>query len=145
MANKPAYFYIQSAVIPYRWAHGGRAGRLEVLMITSLKKKRWIIPKGVQEPGLSPAASAAQEAMEEAGVEGQVSKKPIGSYLYRKWGGTCHVLVYCLKVEIVHGTWAEDHRQREWVDLEAAIERTREEALKSLLRSVPDFLLPGSA
>lgn len=142
MANKPAYFYIQSAVIPYRWAHGGRDEQLEVLMITSLKKKRWIIPKGVQEPGLSPAASAAQEGMEEAGVEGQVSKKPIGSYQYRKWDATCHVLEFCLKVEIVHGTWAEDHRQRKWFELEAAIERTREEAL---LRSVPDFLLAGSA
>lgn len=145
MANRPAYFYIQSAVIPYRWVGTGRDGRLEVLMITTLKKKRWIIPKGIQEPGMSPAASAAQEAMEEAGIEGQTSKEPLGSYQYQKWGGTCHVLVYCLKVEVVHETWAEDHRQRQWFDLEAAIERTREEALRSLLRSLPDFLLASSA
>jgi phosphohistidine phosphatase len=144
MANKPAYFYIQSAVIPYRWVPGDRDERLEVLIITSLKKKRWIIPKGIKEPGLPPAASAAQEALEEAGIEGQVSKEPIGSYQYQKWGGTCRVLVYCLKVEIVHETWAEDHRQRQWVDLETAIERTREEKLKSLLRSLPDFLSTGS-
>jgi phosphohistidine phosphatase len=144
MANRPAYFYIQSAIIPYRWVGKGLDGRPEVLMITSLKKKRWIIPKGVQEPGLSPAASAAQEAMEEAGIEGQVSKEPIGSYQYQKWGGTCQVLVYCLKVEIVHETWAEDHRQRQWVDLETAIVQTREQKLKSLLRSLPDFLSTGS-
>ena len=48
MSQVPEHFYTQSAVIPYR----ERNGAIEVLMITSRKRKRWVIPKGVREPEL---------------------------------------------------------------------------------------------
>jgi 8-oxo-dGTP pyrophosphatase MutT (NUDIX family) len=67
--------YQQSGVIPYRRVQN----QLEILLITSIRRGRWIIPKGLVEPHLSPAESACQEAWEEAGVVGQVDSKPLGS------------------------------------------------------------------
>jgi 8-oxo-dGTP pyrophosphatase MutT (NUDIX family) len=66
--------YKQSGVIPYR----KKQGKIEVMLITSRNKGRWIIPKGVIEPDLNPRASAAKEAFEEAGVQGDVHSKLLG-------------------------------------------------------------------
>ncbi|MDJ0958986.1 MAG: NUDIX hydrolase [Arenicellales bacterium] len=136
MSDVPDYFFVQSAVIPYRKHHGD----IEILLITSRKKRRWVIPKGVKEPELSPTDSAAQEALEEAGIEGQVSEYPIGHYEYDKWGGTCRVVVFTMKVEKVHAEWLESYRDREWVSIEQAASRVNEKQLKKMLRSMPDFL-----
>ena len=86
------------------WRHSPKRGsQLEVLLITSLNSKRWIMPKGWPEPDLSPAENAAREAFEEAGVTGKISPQPIGSYHYlkeRKDGGgvPCSVEVFALAV-----------------------------------------------
>ena len=133
MLERPEYYYTQSAVIPYRRTGGG----LEILMITSRKKKRWVLPKGIVEPGLSPRDSAAREALEEAGIEGAISTESCGSYRYEKWGGTCTVDVFPMAVETVHDRWLEDFRDREWVSLEEAAARVREEDLRGILRSLP--------
>ena len=137
----PEYFYTQSAVIPYRQ----RDGRLEILLISSRKKKRWVIPKGVKEPHLSPQASAAKEALEEAGVMGPVSNRAIGSYAYEKWGGTCKVQVHAMAVDTVLEHWEESYRDREWLSLDEASGRLDELALRRLLKSLPDFLRGASA
>lgn len=136
MQEKPDYYYNQSAVIPYRY----NLNLSEILMITSRKKKRWVIPKGIIEPGLSPPDSAAKEALEEAGVEGLVSDSAIGSYQYDKWGGTCSVQVYVMHVEKVLKDWPESYRDREWVSLEIATERVTEQKLKEILQELPAFL-----
>ncbi len=49
MRTQPDYFYNQSAVIPFRF----RRDKLEVLLITSRRRKRWIIPKGIVEQDLT--------------------------------------------------------------------------------------------
>ena len=136
MSDVPDYFFVQSAVIPYRKHNDD----IEILLITSRKKRRWVIPKGVKEPDLSPPDSAAQEALEEAGIEGLVSEHPIGRYEYKKWGGTCRVEVFIMKVQKVHAEWLESHRDREWVSLEQAASRVNEKELKKMLKTMPDFL-----
>jgi 8-oxo-dGTP pyrophosphatase MutT (NUDIX family) len=73
MVPPPESIYRQSGAVPFRV----RDGTIEVLLITSLTSGRWIIPKGIIEPPLSSAASAAQEAFEEAGVRGELSG-PVG-------------------------------------------------------------------
>ncbi len=132
MLEKPEFYYQQSAVIPLR----RRDGELEILMITSRKKKRWVLPKGVIEPDLSPPASAAKEALEEAGIEGSVAATPVGTYRYRKWGGTCTVEVYTMEVKTVHPTWEEDFRDRQWLTPEEAASRVDEDELRRILRSL---------
>ncbi len=138
MSQTPAWFFNQSAVIPYRI----KAGKIEVLLITSRKRKRWVIPKGVIEPSMSPQESATTEAWEEAGIIGQIAGPSIGVYKYQKWGGTCHVQVFLLKVETILEDWPEAIiRSRQWLSLEQAAGRVDEKTLKQMLLSLPDLLL----
>lgn len=128
----------QSAVVPYRLVNS----ELEILLITT-RKGRWIIPKGIIEPELSAAESAAKEALEEAGAIGKLEQNEIGNYTYEKWGGTCHVRVFLLRVTKVLDTWQEQFfRRRKWYALEEAIETVEEEALKKVLKKVGKHLLP---
>ena len=109
--RKPASWYRQSGVVALR----RRAGAAQVLLVTSARGKRWVIPKGIVEKGHSPARSAAKEAWEEAGVTGRIGRRLLGRYAYEKWQGVCRVLVYRLDVEAVHREWPEAHvRLRRW-------------------------------
>ena len=102
-----------------------------------------MIPKGVKEPELSPRESAAKEAVEEAGIVGQVSHESIGSYEYEKWGGTCTVQVFAMDVDTELDEWEESYRDREWLPLGEARERLDEPELRELLGSLPEFLRRG--
>lgn len=116
--SRPDYFYNQSAVIPFLWQNG----IVKILLITNRKRRKWILPKGIIEADLSPAESAAKEAAEEAGINGSVCEECIGRYRYKKWGGTCTVQVYPMKIEKILPDWPEtDMRDRIWVGVEEAI------------------------
>ena len=65
---------LQVAAIPFRYERDS----LKVLLLTTRRKRNWIIPKGWPIEGLNFCRSAEQEAMEEAGVKGSISKGPIG-------------------------------------------------------------------
>ena len=129
--DRPAYYYNQSSVIPYRL----RDGKAEVLIVRSSKKKHWVVPKGIHEPGLSAQQSAAKEALEEAGVEGKVAKKAVGNYRYQKWGATCIVEVYALEVSrvIPESEWQESHRTRQWVSPKQAASLVRQAELGPMI------------
>ncbi len=113
---------------------------MQVLLITSTGGKRWIIPKGIVEPGLSASISAAKEAEEEAGLEGTLYPTPMGTYQRKKWGGTCTVEVFLMDVEQVSDEWPESFRRRQWRTIEKAAGLVEEQDLKQLLRRVPAFL-----
>jgi 8-oxo-dGTP pyrophosphatase MutT (NUDIX family) len=132
----PDWWYRQSAVVPYRRGTDG----LEVLLITSRRRKRWVLPKGVIEPDMTPSASAAKEGWEEAGVEGTVDDMPIGVYEYNKWGGTCTVHLFLMAVTKEATDWPEAaSRSREWVSLDEAKRRLDEEDLRALLHMLPSL------
>jgi phosphohistidine phosphatase len=130
MRTRPDYYYRQSAVIPYRPRSGGG---VEILLITTRKRRRWIVPKGVVEPDLEPAESAVKEAFEEAGIRGSVAREPIGAFEYVKWGGTCRVSVFPMEVDEVLASWPEDFRGREWMTPDRAADRVREPDLRELI------------
>jgi 8-oxo-dGTP pyrophosphatase MutT (NUDIX family) len=125
--------YKQSGVIPYR----KKQGKIEVMLITSRNKGRWIIPKGVIEPDLNPRDSAAKEAFEEAGVQGDVHRKLLGIYKHRKWGDMCTVQIYAMKVRKVFRKWDETDREREWLSLKDALERLSRNDLKRVMQRLP--------
>ena len=139
--ERPDYFYTQSAVVPYRHGPNG----VEILLITSRGRRRWVIPKGIVEPFLSPAESACKEAFEEAGIEGEVSDGPLGTYQYEKWGGVCKVEVFLLRVQTEHPHWEESFRGRRWFSVDAAVSELREAALKELVATLPETLDKKSA
>lgn len=136
MSKRPDHYYRQSGVIPFR----KRKGKLELLMVTSTGKKRWVIPKGVKEPHLSPRKSAMKEAWEEAGIRGKVSRPAIGDYRYRKWGGTCTVKVFAMEVSKVVRDWEESFRDREWFSHREALRRIKGKDLQQIVRRLPNLV-----
>jgi phosphohistidine phosphatase len=138
LRDRPAYYYTQSSVIPYRM----RNGNPEILVIRSIQKKHFVVPKGIKEPGLSPQDSAAKEAREEAGVEGRVMDAALGCYRYEKWGSVCTVDVYAMEVTAVvpEHEWQERHRGREWVSPEEATKRLKQKALAPMVLALAEKL-----
>ena len=124
----------QFAALPYRDRDG-----LEVLLLTSRETRRWIIPKGWPMTGKTPHAAAAQEAKEEAGVVGRISKKTIGEFEYikRLKNGAplqCAVEVFPLKVvkQLTH--WREQNqRTAHWCSPREASELVEEPDLSALI------------
>lgn len=125
----------QYAALPWRRA----GGRLEILLITTLSTKRWVVPKGWPVEGCTPSECAAQEALEEAGVVGVPTPQAIGSFSYlkrRKTGETvpCEVAVFALEVERQRRTWPEKAvRETCWCLVDEAVERVSDPGLKRVI------------
>lgn len=117
------------------------APRLEVLLITSLRSHRWILPKGWAEDGMSLSQAAAREALEEAGVTGIITAAPIGRYHYLKekkvWGALpCRVDVFGLQVTGRRRAFAEKgDREIVWLPLAEAALRVTEPGLRHLIKN----------
>jgi 8-oxo-dGTP pyrophosphatase MutT (NUDIX family) len=119
----------QAAVIPVA---DGR-----VCMVTSSSGKRWVVPKGMIDPGRTAGEAALTEAWEEAGLVGLLTPEPVGSYLYEKYSRTHHVLVYTMQVTEEAVDWPErDVRKREWVYPAEAADRIEEPGLRGIIEAV---------
>jgi 8-oxo-dGTP pyrophosphatase MutT (NUDIX family) len=127
---------IQYAALP--WRKAGR--RIEVLLITSRETRRWVLPKGWPMKGLSPHEAAGVEAVEEAGLSGEIDPAPVGSYRYlkRDKGGEAvpiQVIVFPLRVQSQLEHWKEkDQRQFSWFRYQRAASLVVEPNLKRLIR-----------
>jgi 8-oxo-dGTP pyrophosphatase MutT (NUDIX family) len=130
---------VQYAALPVRASdkHG-----IEILLITSRRAGRWIIPKGWPKRGLTPRGTAAAEAFEEAGVVGKIGPRSIGSFTYEKWltRGTvaaCSVDVFLMQVTEQLNEWPEQHqRQHAWCSPSRAARLVEQRELSALIRSV---------
>ena len=128
MPNSPEAI-IQAAAIPLR---GGR-----VCLVTSRSGKRWVIPKGNLEDGMTAGEIALKEAWEEAGLSGSLQQEPVGSYVYEKAGQVYHVTVFLMQVNHVADNWPErGMRVRSWLTIGQAAGRVEEDSLRELIRSV---------
>lgn len=126
----------QVAALVYRY----ESEQLQILVITSRGTGRWIIPKGWPQIGRTFAETAAREAYEEAGVHGEISSHPIGSFDYYKndLPAECinqfTVAVYALHFVERAKDWPErEQRVCEWVSPHQAAERVVEIDLKRIL------------
>jgi 8-oxo-dGTP pyrophosphatase MutT (NUDIX family) len=119
----------QAGVVPLR--NG------QVCLVSSRSGKRWVVPKGCMEPGMTAGAVALQEAWEEAGLVGILRPEPIGSYVYEKDGATCHVIVFVMEVTDAVESYPEaDLRDRVWLSLPQSLTRIDDAGLRELVRSV---------
>lgn len=127
---------VQCAALPWR---RNAAGEVEVMLITSRETRRWVIPKGWLMKGIGPGGSAAQEALEEAGVLGRLGKKTVGTYGYDKRlrsGRIQHVRVRVFALEVLGelDAWKEmAERERRWMAPDVAATLVEEAALQRLL------------
>jgi len=107
----------QATAVPYR----RRDGRLEFCVITSSGGTRWGFPKGIVDPGETPAQTALKEAWEEAGIDGVIEGDPLGEYTYHKWGTELEVTGLLMRVERAGEDWPEaDLRQRRFCGADEA-------------------------
>jgi 8-oxo-dGTP pyrophosphatase MutT (NUDIX family) len=107
----------------------------QVCLVTSSSGKRWVIPKGIIDQGKTAADTALQEVWEEAGLVGVLNPDPIGTYLYEKYGGICHVTVFLLDVTRVAEDWPERTlRERCWLSPGQAILRLTDPGLRDIIR-----------
>jgi 8-oxo-dGTP pyrophosphatase MutT (NUDIX family) len=126
---------VQYAALPWRATPDG----LEILLITTLNTRRWIIPKGWPLDGLAPHDSAAREALEEAGICGTIAADAFGSFSYekiRKSGQvvTCNVSVFPMHVEQQRKRWIEKGaREMRWCKVEEALELVSMPELSQIL------------
>ncbi|HXC57386.1 MAG TPA: NUDIX hydrolase [Rhizomicrobium sp.] len=125
----------QYAALPYRLTPEG----VEILLITSRRTRRWIVPKGWPIEGLTPPASAAREALEEAGISGEMQKASLGFFHYFKTLRNnitvpCKVEVFALKVTRQRKTWAEkEAREQRWFGVAEAARLVGEPQLRRLI------------
>lgn len=129
----------QVGVLPWRLR---RDGEPKMLLITSRRRGRWIVPKGWPMKGRSAAAAASREAFEEAGIIGDISPSPVTCYRYMKAlddGSevSCRVTVFGMKVRGTLSHWREKgQRQRRWFSFTAAADRLDDAELATFVRSL---------
>jgi 8-oxo-dGTP pyrophosphatase MutT (NUDIX family) len=119
-----------------------RNNKVQVLLVQTRRRKRWIVPKGWPMEGQTPAKAAATEAFEEAGVIGKVSPICIGLYSYTKYPRQsdeplpCMVAVFPLKAEKTLKDYPEKgQRKRKWVSPQKAAEMASVPELGQILRN----------
>ena len=127
------FHFDQSAVIPYR----KKDGELQILLITSIRKKKWIIPKGFIEFNLSAFESAKKEAYEEAGIIGANETIELGNFKIDKYGGDVLIKVYSMEVVEEHEDYSEKNlRKRKWFSLDEAVKKIETPEIANMIRKL---------
>ena len=133
---RPAF--VQVAALCLR--NGARG--TEVLLIQTLTRKLWMIPKGWPMDGMTLAEAAAQEAWEEAGVRGRITTDPVGAFTYTKIKSSglpvqCRAQVFRLDVTETSDTFPEaNKRTRQWASPQKAASAVQNPQLARLLASL---------
>jgi NTP pyrophosphohydrolases including oxidative damage repair enzymes len=114
----------------------------EILLVTSRRRSRWIVPKGWIEDGEDGVEAARREAWEEAGIRTKSPPEgPVGSYTYIKTYAKrpdveCEVRIYLLRNVREKSSWPESKkRERRWVTVDDALRMLDEPALRDALRA----------
>jgi 8-oxo-dGTP pyrophosphatase MutT (NUDIX family) len=130
---------LQYGALPWRIRDG-----VEVLLASSRESRRWIIPKGWPMKGRNPHATAALEALQEAGLLGKIAKAKFGSFHYQKRlknGAAllCQVEVFLLRVLRQRKSWPEkDERITQWFPAAEAARLVDEPELSELIQALEE-------
>ena len=100
-------------------------GNITVLMVTSIRTQRWILPKGNLKSNESRKKGCLREAFEEAGIDGKILKDfPMTMVMPDKAeaNGEMPVVFYPMLGKNQAETWPDqDRRQRKGMGLDAAL------------------------
>ncbi|KAG8367829.1 hypothetical protein BUALT_Bualt16G0113300 [Buddleja alternifolia] len=114
---------------------------VEVLMINSTSGPGLLFPKGGWENDETAEEAAVREAMEEAGVRGDLVHF-LGCYPFKSKTlqdeyspeGLCRAAMYALQVKEELECWPEQsHRERSWLTIPEAVERCRHAWMREAL------------
>jgi 8-oxo-dGTP pyrophosphatase MutT (NUDIX family) len=117
-----------------------KGNKVQVLLVTTRRTGRWIVPKGWPMDGMTPQKSALQEAWEEAGVIGRPDARPLGLFSYTKVSDDeemlpCVAMVYAVQVKSLATEFPEaGQRKRKWFSRNKAATLVGEPELARILR-----------
>ncbi len=139
--NKSELEFNQSCVIPYRIVNG----TIELLLITSIKKQKWIFPKGFIEFNLSAFESAKKEAYEEAGVIGENETVELGTFDLKKKTRTSHVKIFSMEVTKELKDYPEKNlRKRKWFTVNDALGNIENSDIKNFVHKLEVKVKPAN-
>ena len=123
--------------LPYRF----RKKQLEIVLITTRRRKRWIFPKGQIEKRLTSLKVAELEAFEEAGIVGRIEKGDDREFAVRRGSRKVRLKVFPMKCDKLLDDWPEaKERQRIVIRIDEALKMIKGKSLrkcvKRLLRDV---------
>lgn len=118
--------------------------RLTVLMISTPNRDDLVFPKGGWENDETVYEAAHREALEEAGVKGILSEKPLGVWEFRSKSkqnscsnkGGCRGYMFAMEVTEELNSWPEqDSYKRKWLTTEEAFKFCRYDWMRDALRN----------
>ena len=127
------------------WRHHKK--ETQVLLVTTRRTRRWILPKGWPVDMATPVEAAQAEAWEEAGVKGKA--KPICVDIYSSTKDLPDdttlpivVAVFPMEIKTIADDWPEKkERKRKWFSLSKAASVVQEPELASILKYFEPKLL----
>lgn len=114
-------------------------GKIEVLLIGSLRNGRWGIPKGHVEPGETSREAAEREAFEEAGIIGTAMEWVVGSFVYTKdkTPFRYRVAIHLVHVRTIVTDFPEkDRRKMKWVPIDVASQEVAQIPLGQIIHNL---------
>ncbi len=130
---RPAYYYRQAAVIPYCVIDD----QFKLLLIRSAHKQQWCFPQRIIFPGLSPQATAAQAAWDEAGITGVIADESLGFDRQQQWRGECRIEIFPMAVsEILSSAHWKKTQQRQWFTPKQAMNEINSPRLNAMIKQL---------
>ncbi len=127
--------YKYSGVVPFRF----KDDILQILLIKTKNKKKWITPKGKIEKNMTPRASALKEAEEEGGIKGEIIGKKLGYYVLKKGNDSENdrILMFSMRVnEELIDYKEKEIRERRWCSMEEVLTLVSNTKLKEIIQSI---------
>lgn len=128
--------WLQVGAVVYKFVNE----ELQILLISSRRRQRPIVPKGWPQPGCTLAQSAINEVFEEAGVIGTAEPYPFATYNYQKdyafSKATGLIDVELFKVKFIEQAteWPEkNQRESCWLAPKDAAQLVDNQQLKDIL------------
>lgn len=123
---------IQYGVLPYIQS----GNKVKLVLITSRKSKKWIVPKGNRVLNKSKHATALQEAFEEAGLRGRLFEDDEIRLKIKSHGKQVMLILYPMRVQKMLRVWPErGERKRIVVNRHKAVKMVGWPNLRRKLKS----------
>lgn len=150
------HFRLVAGCIPYRRKEnfetfaGDLIDSFEVLMISSPNRDDLVFPKGGWENDETVCQAARREALEEAGIRGNIIEKELGEWVFRSKSstqsscsqkGACKGYMFPLEVTEVLDCWPEQaSHDRRWVTVMEAFKLCRYDWMREALQAFLTFM-----
>ncbi|KAJ0980972.1 hypothetical protein J5N97_009227 [Dioscorea zingiberensis] len=142
-------YRLVAGCIPFRYRDSDEGPKkiVEVLMINSQSGPGLLFPKGGWENDETVQQAAVREAIEEAGVRGDLMKF-LGDYCFKSKShqdefspeGWCKAAMYALLVKEELCSWPEQStRERQWITIPEALQQCRHKWMEEALEAFSEW------